>query len=81
MAVPKVLFFKLLGMKIKINHQFHEVPDQTTILQLMEDLFPHQKSFGMAVAVNQVVVGKSVWVNHILQENDSLTLIRATQGG
>ena len=68
-------------MKIKINHQFHEVPDGATILQLMEDLFPQQKSFGMAVAVNQAIVEKSGWSNHILQENDSLTLIKATQGG
>ncbi|ADY51952.1 thiamine biosynthesis protein ThiS [Pseudopedobacter saltans DSM 12145] len=68
-------------MKIKINHQFHEVPEQITILQLMQTLFPQQQSFGMAVAVNQDIIDKSSWANHQIQENDSLTLIKATQGG
>ena len=68
-------------MKIKINHQIHQVSNQTTILQLMEELFPERKSFGMAVAVNQSIIDKSNWSSYFLQEDDSLTLIKATQGG
>ena len=36
---------------------------------------------GIAVAVNNAVVPKSEWQNKILNENDKITIIRATQGG
>ncbi len=36
---------------------------------------------GIAVAVNNVVVVKAEWENCTLNENDKITLIRATQGG
>jgi sulfur carrier protein len=36
---------------------------------------------GIAVAVNNAVVPKTEWQNKILNENDKITIIRATQGG
>jgi sulfur carrier protein len=36
---------------------------------------------GIAVAVNNTVVPKAEWQNRILNENDKITVIRATQGG
>ena len=36
---------------------------------------------GIAVAVNNAVVPKTEWQNRILNENDKITIIRATQGG
>ena len=36
---------------------------------------------GIAVAVNNAVVPKAEWQTKILNENDKITIIRATQGG
>ena len=40
-----------------------------------------QNQKGIAVAVNNVVVPKVEWQTKILNENDKITIIRATQGG
>lgn len=36
---------------------------------------------GLAVAVNDAVVPRTDWPTHALQEQDRITIIRATQGG
>lgn len=36
---------------------------------------------GIAVAVNNSVIPKAEWQNKILNENDKITIIKATQGG
>jgi sulfur carrier protein len=36
---------------------------------------------GLAVAVNNTVIPKTAWNNFQLNENDTITIIRATQGG
>lgn len=36
---------------------------------------------GIAVAVNQNVVPKANWNDTLLQENDTIIIIKATQGG
>ncbi|HEX7413976.1 MAG TPA: sulfur carrier protein ThiS [Bacteroidia bacterium] len=36
---------------------------------------------GTAVAINNAVVPKADWQHKILNENDKITIIRATQGG
>jgi len=36
---------------------------------------------GIAVAVNNSVIPKTEWPNKILNENDKITIIKATQGG
>lgn len=36
---------------------------------------------GLAVAVNNTVIPKTTWNNFQLNENDTITIIRATQGG
>ncbi len=40
-----------------------------------------QNTRGIAVAVNNAVVPKAEWQNKVLNENDKITIIRATQGG
>lgn len=67
-------------MEITFNNQAQPINAQTSIQQLVnEKLGAKQK--GVAVAVNAVVVPKSNWDNHILQANDAVLLITATQGG
>jgi len=36
---------------------------------------------GLAVAVNNAVIPRTTWDNFQLNENDTITIIRATQGG
>jgi sulfur carrier protein len=36
---------------------------------------------GLAVAVNEAVIPRTNWETFILKENDTITIIRATQGG
>jgi sulfur carrier protein len=36
---------------------------------------------GVAIAVNNAVVAKSVWAEKFLNDGDSVLLIKATQGG
>ncbi|GAB3647328.1 hypothetical protein GCM10028791_09110 [Echinicola sediminis] len=36
---------------------------------------------GLAIAVNQEVVPKSKWDNFQLKDNDTILIIKATQGG
>ncbi len=36
---------------------------------------------GIAVAINNVVIPKTAWFSYILQSNDKITIIKATQGG
>jgi sulfur carrier protein len=36
---------------------------------------------GLAVAVNDTVIPRATWNTYQLKENDTITIIRATQGG
>lgn len=36
---------------------------------------------GLAVAVNDAVIPRATWEKFTLKENDTITIIRATQGG
>lgn len=68
-------------MKIKINNQFKEIDQSVTVLALLKELFPTIQNYGVAVAINQQIIEKSVWETLFLQENDEIMLIKATQGG
>ena len=38
-------------------------------------------SRGMAVAVNNSIIQKKEWESYLVNDNDKITLIKATQGG
>ncbi|GIV40480.1 MAG: sulfur carrier protein ThiS [Thermonema sp.] len=67
-------------IRIQVNREERSIPPQTTLTALL-DLLGIEQHRGIALAVNEQVVPKSKWAEHILQENDRITLIRATQGG
>lgn len=74
--VPKAL----KGMKITINHQIEEVVENARL----HDVVLEQtggKLHGIAVAVNHVVIPRERHAAHILQANDNVLIIKATQGG
>lgn len=55
--------------------------EEGTSIQKMLSTLKLESLEGMAVAVNNEVIHKSQWVDHILTENDKIIIIRATQGG
>lgn len=67
-------------MIIKINQEEKEVLENCTISTLL--LSMHIKDLkGIAIAVNDAVVPKSLWDTHLLDTNDQLLMITATAGG
>ncbi|MDB5013809.1 MAG: thiamine biosynthesis protein ThiS [Daejeonella sp.] len=67
-------------MEIIIDKQVQYVQDNCSVQQLIESLFALPPK-GLAIAINECVVPKSEWGTCILQSNDKLLLIKATQGG
>jgi len=67
-------------MDIKLNNQQHTVPESSTLYDVVAaHLNGNQK--GIAVAVNNHVVGKQQWKTTSLHPNDNILIIKATQGG
>ncbi len=67
-------------MKIYINNQPEELQQPQSVSEILNRLqLLHTR--GIAIAVNDQIVSKTSWDSHQLQENDKITLIRATQGG
>jgi len=67
-------------MEITVNQQNYSVSD-VCCLQHMVDTVLLQPTKGIAIAVNQEIIAKSNWETHRLNPGDSLTIIKATQGG
>jgi sulfur carrier protein len=75
-----ILSFLICGMIVSVNNQQQDLPEHATVLQALQSM--QVQSFnGVAVAVNNTIVKKENWSTHSLQPNDSLVLIRASQGG
>lgn len=74
------LKYALTGMEITINNSSREIINGSTLHNLVySQLGDKQK--GIAVAVNDTVIPKANWEGYILQSNDSILIIKATQGG
>jgi sulfur carrier protein len=67
-------------MNVFVNNEKREILNQLTITQLLSDIKLNSPK-GIAVAVNNEVIPKSGWEKYLLNENDKVTIIRATQGG
>ena len=67
-------------MNIYVNSQLKEVPVQANISAALEALQIVSRN-GIAVAINNTVSPKGEWETYVLNEEDKVTLIRATQGG
>lgn len=67
-------------MEITLNDKTHSVSGNTSLYDVVfSQLGDKQK--GVAVAVNDSVIPKSNWEAHIIQSNDNILIIKATQGG
>lgn len=66
-------------MKVTVNKKEMEVAEGLTLDALMQQIQPEGDSF--AVAVGMKVIKKDNWAATRLNENDDITVIRATCGG
>ncbi len=67
-------------MEILINNQKQTITENTT-LQAIVNAQLGDKQKGIAIAINDTVIPKSDWETHIIQSNDNILIIKATQGG
>jgi sulfur carrier protein len=67
-------------MMVNINDKSLEVGDTTTLAQLLDEL-ELNASKGIAVAINDAVVSRTLWPMHRLTQGDHVLVIQATQGG
>lgn len=67
-------------MEIKLNNVIKIFPEQCSIQQLLDEVIP-EKQKGIAVALNNSVIPKINWQIQILNQNDEVLIIKATQGG
>ncbi|QJD80002.1 sulfur carrier protein ThiS [Spirosoma rhododendri] len=67
-------------MLVHLNRQPVDCPTASTLQELLNSLGLSDRK-GIAVARNDLVVPRPRWPQTPLQENDSITLIQATQGG
>lgn len=68
-------------MELKINHQKKVFKKSPFSLEALMQLEAPSTSKGIAVAVNNEVIPKEQWPSRLLQEQDSILIITATQGG
>lgn len=67
-------------MKIRVNDQPHEIAEGATVGDLVHALgLAGQR--GVAIASCDEVVPKASWNTRVLNDGESLLVIRASQGG
>ena len=66
--------------KILINNETHTFDNVQKLSEVLHYL-KIEKPNGIAVAVNDTVIPKSQWDSFLLNDNDKILLIKATQGG
>lgn len=70
-------------MQIKINEQIHhlEKPYPTFLQEALNVLVPDLKAKGIAIALNNQVVPRTLWAETPIADHAELLIITATQGG
>ena len=68
-------------MILTVNGSPQEVPDDGTVADLVEERLGDRAACGVAVAVNDTVVGRSTWADRRLRAGDRLDIVTAVQGG
>jgi sulfur carrier protein len=67
-------------MEIVLNNQAKEININISVQQLLNETVG-EKQKGIAVAINNTVIPKAKWNEQLLQPNDNILIIKATQGG
>ncbi len=64
---------------VKVNNTSKTFSKDTTVVAMIDDL--QIQSNGIAIAINNTIITKSEWENYKLSDNDTILIIRSTQGG
>lgn len=67
-------------MEITLNNIKKTVEENTSLATVVHST-NGENTKGIAVAINQTVVPKEAWTTTILNQNDAIIIIKATQGG
>ena len=67
-------------MEISINNVKTTVEEATSLANVVQSN-AGENTKGIAVALNQNVVSKTDWDTTVLHQNDTIIIIKATQGG
>jgi sulfur carrier protein len=67
------------SMHILINDQNMTLDAPLTVNQLFEAL--GRSTTGTALAINQVIIPKSQWDSHLINDQDNILLFQAIAGG
>lgn len=67
-------------MEITVNQQSYSLKETCSVEHLLSDVL-QIPARGIAVAINQTILSKTIWPEHRLQPGDQVTIIKATQGG
>ena len=67
-------------MNIIINEKPYRIKDGAAIDEALKEA-QIENRFGIAVAVNNVVIPKALWEDTVLCPNDQITIINAIFGG
>ena len=67
-------------MELLVNNKSEKLQSGDKLSELLAQLNLLEKR-GIAVAVNNAVIGRHEWEKFQLNENDKITIIRPTQGG
>ena len=68
-------------MKIILNGDVVEVPEDTTVRSVVEMMIERPNSRGVAVAINAEVVHRGAWDETKLSEEDQVEVLSAIGGG
>ena len=66
-------------MHILLNGEPHELPDKSTLAELLATLDLHDKRF--AAEVNEELIPRSEHASHGLQADDRVEIVQAIGGG
>ncbi|CAI1216604.1 Thiamine biosynthesis protein ThiS [Serratia quinivorans] len=66
-------------MKIRLNDQPLELAQPLSVSALLEQLERQQP--GTALAINQIIIPRTDWANHLVQDGDDILLFQAIAGG
>jgi sulfur carrier protein len=67
-------------IEVSINQKNYALPEAGTLADVLP-LLEIRQADGIAIALNEMVVPKGEWGKHVLQPQDRVFVIRATQGG
>jgi sulfur carrier protein len=67
-------------VEVSINKEKFQFPPSGTVADVLP-LLHIEKADGIAIAVNDTIIPRNEWQKHILQSQDKVFVIRATQGG